>query len=216
MDSNMIYDIGWLRGCASSTVQFDGILAETTGSGIQITNNIVYHVAGGWGILYGNSSGSSGSAVISSNTVFSNANGGIAVVNGGDYSTISNNNVLNNGTVSGQCGIWTIYAADSHILIANNNAYGNNGGSYCSAGSPVMSGNISVNPALGTTFVNWQPDGSGDYHVASASPTKGTGTSSCAPGSPAYVSPGVCAPPNDYDGKVRSISTGWDMGAYEH
>ena len=216
MDSNMIYDIGWQRGCPSSTVQFDGIIAETTGSGIQITNNIVYHVAGGWGLLYGNSSGSSGSVVISNNTVFSNANGGIAVVNGGDYSTISNNIVVDNGVVTGDCGIWTIYATDSHILMANNDVYGNAGGSFCSAGSPIMSGNISTDPALGTTFVNWKADGWGDYHEQSGSPTKSTGTSGCASGSPSYITPGVCAPGHDYDGNARSVSTTWDIGAYQY
>ena len=162
MSSNLIYDISW-ESCygKSSVVQTDGILAETDGSGIKITDNIVYHVAGGWGIMFGNSSGNANPGVITNNTVFSNANGEIGLVNGGSGSTISNNIVVDNGVVSGQCGIWAVYADTSGDTVANNDVYGNTGGNYCSISS--TSGGVSIDPAAGTTFVNWQADGSGNY-----------------------------------------------------
>src|SRR6266852_3867299 len=112
MDSNLIYDIGWPDGgspkCTSSTVQTQGILPETNGAGIVITNNIVYHVSGGWGIGAGGQPGQSQAPiVISNNLVFSNSNGGILITYTGDYSTVTNNTVLNNGVVRAQCGINT-------------------------------------------------------------------------------------------------------------
>jgi parallel beta-helix repeat protein len=208
MDSNLVYDIGWPDGgspkCPSSTVQTDGILAETPGAGIVITNNIVYHVSGGWGIGAGGRSGqNSAPIVISNNLVFSNSNGGIIITNGGDYSTVTNNIVLNNGVVAAQCGIHTIWAADNHILEANNDVYGNAGGDYCSAGQPIQQNNISVDPASGNTFVNWKADGSGDYHQKAGSPTINNGF------------PSAGAPQIDFDRNPRPQGAAYDIGAYE-
>jgi Right handed beta helix region len=209
MDSNLIYDIGWPDGgspkCPSSTVQTDGILPETNGANIVVTNNIIYHVSGGWGIGAGGQRGyPNNPIIISNNLVFANSNGGILIDYTGDFSTISNNIVIGNGTVSRQCGINTNLEGepDSHTLIANNDIFGNGGGDICSGS--IQSGNISVDPSLGTTFVNWQSSGGGDYHQKAGSPTIDKGY------------PGTSAPTIDFDGKQRPQGAGYDIGAYEY
>ena len=66
IDANLIYNIGTGNSaCASSSVvQVDGILAESTGAGAVLTNNIVWGVYGGWGIMFGNSSGDTAPGII--------------------------------------------------------------------------------------------------------------------------------------------------------
>ena len=211
IDGNLIYDISYRGGsasCPASTVQTDGILLESAGTANQVTNNIVYHTSGGWGILVGNSNATNANvnSVISNNTVFSTAMGGIIIMSG-NGTTISNNIVADTGSLSGRCGI----SAPQGVAVTylNNDLWNNAGGNYClewgTSDQSVHSGDISVDPALGTTFVNWQADGSGDYHQKAGSPTIDKGSSAAG-----------AAPTVDFDGSPRPKGSGYDIGAYEN
>jgi hypothetical protein len=210
IDGNLIYDINYRGGspsCTSSTVQSDGILVETAGTANQVTNNIVYHTSGGWGILVGNSNATSNNvnSVVANNTVFSTT-GGIIVMSG-NGTTISNNIVANTGQQSGRCGISAPQGVS--VTYLNNDLWNNSGGNYClewgTSDQSVHSADKSVDPALGTTFVNWQADGSGDYHLKAGSPLIDAGSSSAG-----------LAPTIDFDGTARPQGSGDDIGAYEY
>ena len=211
IDGNLIYDISYRGGspsCPASTVQTDGILVETAGTANQVTNNIVYHTSGGWGILVGNSNATFNNVntVIANNTVFSTAMGGIIIVSG-NGTTISNNFVAYTGQLSGRCGVNA--PPGVAVTYANNNLWNNSGGNYClewgTSDQSVHSTDKSVDPALGTTFVNWQADGSGDYHLKAGSPLIDAGNSSAGP-----------APTIDFDGTARPQGANTDIGAYEY
>jgi hypothetical protein len=80
----------------------------------------------------------------------------------------------------------------------NNVLYGNGTAATLVNSSDIVSGNITTNPL----FVNYQANGSGDYHVQSTSPAIDKGLS-------------ASAPTTDLDGKVRPQGAAFDIGAYE-
>lgn len=213
VDANLIYNISWVSGapkCDSTVVQTDGLIAEngtSTGGTVTFSNNIVYNVSGGWGI----STDKGIVPTIVNNTVFNTVNGCVVINNAPSGSVVQNNICVYTGLhasdslfYGGVCAIQNGTA--SPTTYGHNDLFGNHGGNYgtgfgCS-GSGLNTGDIAVDPASNTTFVNWQQNGSGDYHEKAGSPTVGVGN-------------GTSAPNHDYDGTARPSKVGYDMGAYE-
>ncbi|MCU1250057.1 MAG: hypothetical protein JWQ49_3086 [Edaphobacter sp.] len=210
IDSNLVYDISMPNGvprCNSSVVQTDGILDENDANYNVITNNIVYWVSGGWGMAIGNGCCTGGTVIgnqISNNLVFSTARGGIATgASAGMFMT--NNIIVDAGLNFNQCAY--MLAPTPPITYANSDLFNNGGGNYCAnwstTNSSIHAGDIAVDPASGTTFVNWQGNGSGDYHEKAGSSTIGVGSTAGTP------------PNHDFDGNPRP-ATGIDIGPYQN
>lgn len=208
-DANLIYDIGWANpACSASSgtnpVHVHGINLEANAPNYAtVTNNIIYHVLGGWGIQSQHAASGTTGDTISNNLIFSNGTGGIVFVDAGganDYNVVTNNIIVGNGSDHPKYGIYE-YNTGTHDVYANNDLYGNEGGSYYFVyGS--QTGGISVDPTAGTTFVNYQPDGTGDYDLRSGSPAIDAGTEK---GSPNH----------DFDGGARPVNGVPDIGPYE-
>jgi hypothetical protein len=109
-----------------------------------------------------------------------------------DYTVVTNNIVMQNGGV----GIEELGNVGGHNVFANNILYQNAGDFQLIGVSDT--GTLHVDPL----FVNYRPDGGGDYHLASNSPAINAGTTQGAPA-------------NDFDGGSRPVGSGYDIGPYE-
>lgn len=195
---NVVHDIGVPGSC--NGVQ--GIYHSNLRG--HIFNNIVYRVSA-WGIHLWHAANN---VVIANNTVFANGAGGmgggiefgVGDSPGGvvlDNTTVANNIVYGNATgivqycYSGQACI------GSHNTVANNLVYGN-GGSAISLRVGSATGTVVADPQ----FVNYQSNGSGDYHLKSTSPAVDKGS---ATGAPAF----------DIEQAARPKGGAFDIGAYE-
>lgn len=171
-----------------------GIYHSTKGGAIQ--NNIVNNVSG-WGIHTWHAATE---VTIANNLVFENGSGGIVIGAGdspggvtADHFIVSNNIVIDNGygiIEYGQTGINNQYL--------NNLVYGNLYSAF-----QLQNGNVHLATVVAEPrFVDYQPDGSGNYNLTPQSPAVDSGTS-------------VGVPLDDLDGVSRPQGTAPDIGPYE-
>lgn len=183
---NVVHDIGDFR----LTKQYRHGIYHANLRG-HIWNNLVYHCEG-WGIHLWHAANQ---VTISNNTVFNNAYGGILIGDGddpggfpagvvNDYTLVSNNIVYRNGLQPGASG----YGIEEYGLTGRNNQYLNN---LVYQNGPkdwrLQNGNEAVATIRADPqFVNYQPDGSGDYRLRPTSPGFNAATNI---GAPQSVSP---------------------------
>src|SRR5208337_483897 len=102
----------------------------------------------------------------------------------------------------GNVGIQEGDSASNNNKYYNNCLYGNPGGAISLASSSPVQGTVAANPQ----FVNYQANGTGDYHLSAQSPCINAGTSQG-------------ADPTDYDRvkrpQQRTQGSGYDIGPYE-
>jgi len=212
-DANVVYNFG-TSACLGSYIQYKGFLCEEAGGNSNggsstlrnctVTNNIIFNFHGGpaIGMSWG---GGSGNAVAANNLLFSDGNSGI-LYGDGTVGIFPNNIIINiGGDIGLQSPNGAYYGCCSGSLgatVTDNVFYDNTPGNFeyhRVSGRFTQSGNISADPAAGM-FVNWQTNGTGNYHSASGSPLIGAGTSTGAPN-------------HDFDGNMRSRS--YDIGPYQ-
>lgn len=207
ISGNIVHDVKPPNGCG-----------QHHGSGIYFLNpygiaynNIVYQ-NGQTGIQQWHAASN---GIIANNLIFNNADTGLLVGCGDsgcvldDYTSVDNNMVFNNGN-------WGLRELDycsgcdigTHNVYNNNIVYGNSPGN-----ASILKGTVknlmTIDPSQGTLFVDWQTDGSGDYHLKTGSPAIDAGTTSCASGVT------TCVPAIDHEGGSRPFGPSWDVGAYE-
>jgi hypothetical protein len=168
---------------------------ESSPNGL-IANNIVDNVSG-YGIYCWH--GATAEKVVN-NLSFQNGISGIIVAAGGaptiaiDDSLIANNIVVYNA----DRGISEYGDAGPNNRFINNDMFGNSGGPISLVNSHnTVSGTLNVDPQ----FVNYRPDGSGDYHLRATSPLIGTGMR-------------LSSLITDADGNARPQKQGYDIGPY--
>jgi len=197
---NWVHDIGDFN---NPCPRVHGIYHANFGG--HIDNNVTFHNEG-WGIHLWHGATA---VTISNNTVFGNAYGGILIgaVSGDfpsgsgldDNTLVTNNIVFRNGLLSGASG----YGIEEYGDVGWNNHYINN---LVSQNGPAdwnlinnsTQGTINADPA----FINYQDNGSGDYHLQTGSPAIGAGTSQ---GQPSM----------DFNNGARPMG-GDDLGVYQH
>ncbi|MBI2557718.1 DUF1565 domain-containing protein [Candidatus Woesearchaeota archaeon] len=172
------------------------------GSGI-ISNNIVYRVMSYGFHLYHHPYNTD----IVNNIAFNNRAAGFIVgSDGGVGSTVHDIYVANNIFYDNDwvgIAVYGLGSGSSNIRFNNNLLYGNSQGyGFNYGGSPdlvTISGDVLADPQ----FVNYQPDGSGDYHLKPTSPAIDKGIA-------------FTKISEDFDGVQRPVGSAYDIGAYEY
>jgi parallel beta-helix repeat protein len=196
---NVVHDIGIPGKC--NGVQ--GIYSANLRG--RIYNNIVYR-ASAYGIHLWHAADN---VTIANNTVFANGAAGMGggiIIGAGDSPggvVLNNTRVINNIVFNNPDSAIREYCyrgeecTGAKNTIANNLVFGN--GSGISLRQGAASGTIAADPQ----FVDFRPDGSGNYRLKSSSPAVNSGL-------PAY------APATDIDNAPRPRGAAPDIGAYEN
>ncbi|HSW89020.1 MAG TPA: dockerin type I domain-containing protein [Candidatus Saccharimonadales bacterium] len=152
-----------------------------------VSNNISYNNVGNG--LYTNHG--TGKVIFTNNLSYANKEYGVGVNGSGSGNIVQNNILIGNGIA----GIKT-WSGTSNTQIGSNISY-NNASNYILDGSATQSKDLTSDPQL----VNYQSNGSGDYHLKAGSPAIGAGITSNAPSI-------------DFDGHSRSGAI--DIGPYAY
>lgn len=163
--NNVIYNIGPTSTCTI----VHGIYA--TSSGGVIANNLVY-AGSGYAIHMWHAATDK---VVSNNLLFAGRYGGILVGNDGlqTWATTNNNTVVANNIVYNNA----TYGIREFGNTGLNNRYLNNCVKGSTNGVVLLNGLTNKNTVTDDpAFVNYQANGSGNYHLSSSSPCIGAGT----------------------------------------
>ena len=188
-DGNTINNIGIYPGKCD---YIHGLYVDDAGDIVE--NNISYNNAGN-GIYVNHETGP---VIFINNTSFANGEYGFGI-NGskkvGGF-TVANNISMGNGLAGFKT--WKVITSAQYI----NNISFNNPINFIQVGKGTVTdtGTITADPQ----FVNYQANGSGDYHLKAGSPAIDTGISTNAPN-------------HDFDGNPRpdGLENACDIGAYE-
>jgi len=179
------------------------------GDGGTIINNTIYEVWEGIGIQFDGARYNNW--IVADNTIFnvaynSGGVGGAMYFNCDGSSSLGpgpcDNNVWRNNIFDNSYRYcWYVTSTSGGMLGAHNiydhNLTNNCGSSYFQTGGPTNQ--ITTDPL----FLNYQPDGSGDYHLQSGSPARNGGTN-------------TNCPATDQDGVSRPQENICDIGVYEY
>ncbi len=187
---NVVHDVG---NPAASCATIQGIYHSDLRG--HILNNISYRNSA-WGIHLWHAANN---VVIANNLVFANGEGGIVVGDGDAPGGVTDNNtlVVNNIIRNNPIAVSEQGSTGSGNQYLNNLIWQNTQGIILQNGLHDVN-TINADPLM----VNYQPDGSGDYHLQSTSPAINSGTTQ-----------GL--PPMDFDGAPRPFGGGPDIGPYE-
>ena len=211
---NIVYDIGPLPADGLPVKSYCNLAQGIYSSNLRghIQNNIVYRVAA-YGLHLWHAANN---VVISNNLSFNNGaktasgfHGGGAIVGAGDLpggiildnTTVSNNIIRNNRGFA----IYEMGNTGSGNRFLNNIIF-RNGNNTIMLQTGLASGTRTSDPQM----VNFQMDGTGDYHLKSTSPAIDAGTTACA------AETSSCVPSTDFDGVNRPQGSAYDIGPFEY